>query len=132
MKTKISIILCLVLAVSLVLSGCADGETVKRMEADTSAMIDCIISGDRNAAYEIIKEGCSREDFDEFFDYIRPFFEGFGEYELKQTGWETNFGTSGTTYTMNYSITSEDGKRSYSVTASSREGTEGLIGFSVE
>ena len=135
MKKIIAALTVIVLAAVICLGGftsCADAETTKELDADAREMIDCLIEKDFDAAYGLIKGGCSEEQFKEFFDYITPFFEEVGGYTLTQTGWNSQTGCNGTFYSIFYSLTSEDGEKSYKITATAQKGGEGLVGFKVE
>ena len=133
MKIRICILLALVLTLTAFMSGCADEATANQIKEDTVKMVDAIIARDRAAMGEVMRNApTTSEELDEFMEYIAPFFEDMGEYKLIQTGWHSNFSTSGTTYTMKYQITSEDGEKIYQITATAQKGTEGLVGFRVE
>lgn len=133
-KSLIKIVLVLMSAVMCLglLTGCADRETVAKIESDSRKMIDGLISADLEGAYAVIKNGCSEDEFKEFFDYIIEFFKDMEEYNLQQTGWNVKANRSGTFYVMTYKLTYSNGEKSLKITATAKKGVEGLVGFRVE
>ena len=135
MKRIIAALTVIVLAAVICLGGftsCADADTTAGMEADARTMIDGLVAKDFEKAYAVIRNGCTEEQFREFFDYITPFFEEVEDYTLTQTGWNTKNNCNGTYYSIFYKMSWKNGEKIYSITVTSQKGVEGIVGFKVE
>lgn len=128
---KYNVLLCFVciLAILCGLSSCSRGDkdANTRLEENTRAMLDALLLGDENAAYALVAEAATREDFSPVYTQMREMLFGVSSYSLRQLG----YNRSGAEYAVSFLVTAEasDGERSYAVTAYEKEGTLGMSAF---
>lgn len=127
---KLSLLVCLLTVLTL-LSGCMAEEVEASIQANCKRVMDAMIAKDPDAAYDVMKNAGTREEFDAFYMQVISYFDGVGSYELQQTGWETTVTNGETVYTVTFAAELSNG-RTYILTCSERPGLEGLTGFFLE
>ena len=86
------------LAVLLCFSGCAkllQGMENPEVREDTCAMLDAVLADDLDAAYAMVSQVSTREEFVPVYEQWTDFLGGAADYELKLLSYYTNTSVSG-------------------------------------
>ena len=113
MNKRFLILAVLVVSLVLLLSSCSaelfDDSEIRNY---TYEMIEAIIADDADTAYSLISDACTKDEFLDFFNKIRPSFEHINDYELELISFDskTNFegGKSYTTVEAEYLLKADD------------------------
>jgi len=120
--------LCLLLCAALPLSACAPVEDSQQARALGEAWIEYVIAEDKEAAYGMVSDLCSREEFSELWEYMRNAVGDSHEYEIKQTGWHWKSENGIAHSTVTYEITTDADRLLY-LDILLADGREDLIGL---
>ena len=71
---------------------------------------DGMISGDMDAAYEVVAAVIAEEEFEPIFERYHALMKGTKEYELERLGWEGQVDGEATTIMATYLMKSDHGK----------------------
>lgn len=119
------------LLASLLLTSCetVPDEENAALRALTEQMIDALLANDAAAAYALVSDVCTEEEFLPVYDTMYAMTEGVTTYELTLTGVTT--GTdNGITYQQSQYRMTTNGE-SYLLSASLSESYENLAGFQI-
>ena len=109
-KSKLSLFLCAILLLSIVFSGCSIVEDSAESRALCETFVDHIIHDDYTAAYEMIQEVASEEEFQPLWSSMRNVLKNSESYELQQKNWYKNWNNGVTTTQVLFEITTNDEK----------------------
>ena len=113
MKRKLLVLLLALASILILLSSCS-GEMFDddEIRAYTEEMIDALIAGDSDAAYSVVADACTKNDFNAFYKQIRPTFENIDDYSLELISYNTKTnvqaGETVTTVEVEYLLKSDD------------------------
>ena len=126
-------LMCLLLAVLLVcLTGCSALQEAlddPQLTEATENVLDAMIAGDSQSAWEYCAAACTQEEFDQFYAQIVPLLEGVGSYTLGPHYVQNTNSNGVVTKSIRYLLTS--GETQLWVTAVQQEGVDTLVGFHV-
>ena len=131
-KKRIALFSALALMLVLVLSlgACDVSEKSERATELCRQMTDAIIAGDSDAAYAVVREYHTREDFEQGFSYLQEAFEGVTTYELKMNSFKSGM-DDGVGYFYAGYIVKTNLKEDISIEVAMYDGDEGLFRYSV-
>ncbi len=110
-STRIRIILLFLCALTLLtLVSCAADMDIGDNTILGEQFMDCIIADDYDAAYDMVKETVSDDDFRAYWATIRPALEDAETYEMEQIGWNVNRSGGLTTRTTAYQVYPDNGR----------------------
>ena len=110
-STRIRIILLFLCALTLLtLVSCAADMDIGDNTILGEQFMDCIIADDYAAAYDMVKETVSDDDFRAYWATIRPALEDAETYEMEQIGWNVNRSGGLTTRTTAYQVYPDNGR----------------------
>lgn len=126
-------LMCLLLAVLLVcLTGCSALQEAlddPQLTEATENVLDAMIAGDSQSAWEYCAAACTQEEFDQFYAQIVPLLEGVESYTLVPHYVQNTNSNGVVTKSIRYLLTS--GETQLWVTAVQQEGVDTLVGFHV-
>lgn len=96
-KVKIIALIMALLLVSALIISCSCSENYQELEALTCEFIDTLIADDKANARALLDDIITEESFEKSYPDLVNYVKGVGEYELKQTAWQTKR-SNGTTY----------------------------------
>lgn len=130
MKIKKIVLVALIAILTLSILSCATSADYSAVKSDTEAFIDAIIADDFDSAYQLVSNYISEQELRDAYGAIKGYISGVTEYELKQTGWYTNFDLGGaTTIKVSYKMTANDGE--YEVVVVAQKGQSGIGAFNI-
>ena len=109
-KIKLAIFLCTLLALSMIFGGCSIKEDSVESRELCETMVNHIIQNNYTAAYAMMRESVSQEEFDPIWQTMCDTFRDSQTFELKQKGWHKNWSNGVTTTQVLFEITTDDGK----------------------
>lgn len=131
-KIRLTVLLVAVLLLSTILvTACASGGGNADLSERVEDFLDAILTGDKTAAYALVRSSCSEEEFDSLFSEFCEYLDGISDYELKQVGWRYNLDNGVETVSATYELSGDNGTL-YVISAAMVEGVEGLSGFHVQ
>ena len=123
----------LLLCAALSLVGCSwAGELAEdsSLYVNTRGLVDALITSDAEAAYAIMQESVTREEFDSAYPALAEAFSGVSEYKLIVTSYKTARSDSSEVRSASFAFIAE-GKNELILTAVEYDGKVGLAGFNV-
>ena len=121
------------LAVLLCFSGCAkllQGMENPEVREDTCAMLDAVLADDLDAAYAMVSQVSTREEFVPVYEQWTDFLGGAADYELKLLSYYTNTSVSGGENTVTvqavYEMNTESARAIVAVLVDSQLGITGF------
>ena len=121
------------LAVLLCFSGCAkllQGMENPEVREDTCAMLDAVLADDLDAAYALVSQVSTREEFVPVYEQWTDFLGGAADYELKLLSYYTNTSVSGGENTVTvqavYEMNTESARAIVAVLVDSQLGITGF------
>ena len=135
MKNSIIRVLTAVLIVflfAMLLTGCDPiMDLSNENRALCEAMLECIESGDKNGAYELVKNVATSDEVDTYFNLWQDILSDAGEYELNARGWHFNSSAGTTVRTVNYILSNDEGK-CVAIQLATIDGVDGIGAFSMQ
>ncbi|MBE6665838.1 MAG: hypothetical protein E7603_06440 [Ruminococcaceae bacterium] len=128
MKRKFILIICAIIALSLLFSGCTPKEDSEKSRSLCETFLDYTIQNDYNAAYGMVSHVASEENFAPVWNEMRKVLKDSESYELTQKNWYKNWNNGVTTTEVLFEVVTDDEKvcqlRIYTT-----DGIEGLSGI---
>lgn len=120
-------LLALLLAMVLVLAGCAESIDDSAIRAEAAAVMDGMIAGDYDVCRANISSRITDGELIEAFGQLSPNMARLGEYELKLVEWKRNVSNGVDQTAIRYLVTTEQGN--YQLDVTKIAGETGLVGF---
>ena len=92
-----------------VFASCGDTEKNDQAKSLTEQFVNAVVADDADAAFSLMTPGVDKTEFDSFFVVIRGYFEGAKDYKLNQTGWNTQISNGVSSYTVTFTVTTDNG-----------------------
>ena len=119
------VILCIFTLLSL--TACtADMENGNNTELGNQFLTH-MIKDDYDAAYDMLKETVTPQDFINYWSSVRAIVQGAGTYEMEQIGWHMNISNGVTTRVSAYQVDLDNGKTAL-LRITTCDGIEGIAG----
>ncbi len=125
MKRKFILIICAILALSLLFSGCTPKEDSEKSRSLCETFLDYTIQNDYNAAYGMVSHVASEENFAPVWNEMRKVLKDSKSYELTQKNWYKNWNNGVTTTEVLFEVVTDNGK-TCQVTIYTMDGVEGI------
>lgn len=128
MKKNLILIICAILSISLLFSGCTIKEASEESRAFGKTFLDYVIQNDDTSAYAMVNHVASQEEFGYVWNEMRNVLKDSQSYEMEQQGWHRNTTNGVTTTEVLFEVVTDDEKvcqlRVYTT-----DGIEGISGI---
>lgn len=119
-----------VLALLVFATSCDLSERGEQAKALCAQMTDAILADDAEAAYAIVSDACTEDEFATVYESILPLFQGIASYELRQAGFQSKMENGVVSYTATCYVVCE-GEERLAVEVATVDGYEGLTQYTV-
>lgn len=110
MKRKSVLIVCAILSLALLLSGCTLKEVSEESLAFSKTFLDYVLQNDSASAYAMVSHVASEEDFGYVWNEMRNVLKDAQSYEIEQQGWYRNTTNGITTTEILFEVVTDDEK----------------------
>ncbi len=131
LKKVFLLTLLLLILSSFFLVSCENNEKLeKELENHTKNVLDAVINGDRDTAWELLSNICTEDEFDEFFSNMQELFADSKSYTLEKLGDKISYEQSVTVYSASYKATTDSGNI-YAINCTVSDSIDGLYEFHI-
>ena len=110
MKRKLILAICAILSLLVLFCGCTVKEDSEESRTLCETMLDHIIQNDYEAAFSMVSNVGSEEDFAYLWNEMRSVLQNSKSYELKQKSWYQRWTNGVTTTEVLFEVVTDDGK----------------------
>ena len=122
------ILIILILCSVLALTACSPVEDTRQARALGETWIEHVIAEDEEAAYNMVSDLCSREEFGVLWNHMRGILADSASYDMNPTNWNWKSENGFERSTVIFKVKTDDGKV-FQLEITTAEGRDGLIGL---
>jgi hypothetical protein len=127
-KNKLALLLCVILVLPLLFSGCSVKEDSVESRTLCETMLNHIIQNDYESAYQMVQAVATENEFQMLWNTMRIVLKNSTSYELQQKNWYQQWSNGVKTTQVLFEITTDDGK-TCQMLIYTRDGIEGIAGL---